>query len=357
MLSQEAKPMPKDAPESKKAEPKNAPSATKEIWPGVLPFPGLMPFPNVLPPPGSAFTPQQLPQVLLPDPRSQPQRQGPAAIKPVAAHNWESNVSLLDYAAPMNLMRLRVDSFYRIERPSRGEYLFAATEPDGGRGFRLREREIRGYQELTARMEYLLYPMLSIHVDVPWRWVDPVLNNNFNGPGDLIAGFKIGLFNERDWMLTFMNKFHLSSGQASTGLGRGHVSLEPGLLANWHMGDQWILEAQSSLWIPTGAPDFGSTIFRYGLGLSYGLHHEGQFWAAPVAEVLGWTLLNGNEVLFTEVNSTKKVRLAGDTILQAGLGFRAGYGNAWDMFFGYSAPMITDEWSKNQFRVEFRCSY
>src|SRR5439155_10838971 len=87
--------------------------------------------------------------------------------------------------------------------------------------------------------------------------------------------------------------------RAGPALGTNHYSLEPGLLVNQRLLDILTVEGELRYWVPLGGSDFAGDVIRYGVGVSFG-DRDDPYWLAPVAELVGWTVLNGKEtVAFT----------------------------------------------------------
>jgi hypothetical protein len=75
----------------------------------------------------------------------------------------------------------------------------------------------------------------------------------------------------------------------------------------------------------------------------------------PVAELVGWTVLDGKANVgrvFPEPSIVEDA--SGDTILNAKLGVRFKLGDLGDIYTGYGRPLTGDRWYENVFRFEFR---
>src|SRR5688572_10015715 len=112
------------------------------------------------------------------------------------------------------------------------------------------------------------------------------------------AGFKFALIRNCRSTVTFQNRFYFPTGDARAGLGNDHYSIEPSLLVASNLSDRLQFFGQFGDWIPIDGTDFAGNILIYGAGLSYTVVDSGSFRAAPIVEVLGWTVLDGQVLAF-----------------------------------------------------------
>src|SRR5262245_38302880 len=201
----------------------------------------------------------------------------------------ESSVGYIDSALPRNVIRLRADAAYDSNRASRAEMFYAQTGPRGP-GLPFPETSV-DYQELSFYLEGLVAPQLSVFVETPVRFLNPVVNDNSVGLGDITAGFKYAFINCEDRCASFQLRTFAPSGEADRGLGTRHVSLEPAFLFYTQPYDRLALESELRLWVPIGGTDFAGEVFRYGVGVSYALWQTACFQVRPVGELVGWTVL------------------------------------------------------------------
>ena len=90
--------------------------------------------------------------------------------------------------------------------------------------------------------------------------------------------------------------------------------------------------------------DFAGNIFRYGVGLNYKALTSCCWELSPVAEVVGWTVLDG-QVSMRQPSGVPLVEsAAGDTIVNAKLGLRFKHGERFDLYTGYGRPLTGDTW-------------
>jgi hypothetical protein len=291
------------------------------------------------------FSLGNLPQQSTPPP---PSSDGPADL--------ESNVGYIDGAIPMNQFRLRFDAAYDNNRPSRAEFFYAKPRLLGGKGPLFPDNSV-DYQELTGYLEMLAVPgVASVFIEAPFRWVNPNFNPSEYGFGDVTGGFKWALWQEKDFIATFQLRGTVPT-RAGPALGTNHYSLEPGLLFNQRLLDIVTVEGELRYWIPLGGSDFAGDVIRYGIGVSYGDHSE-EYWLAPVAELVGWTVLGGKETVAFTPTDFGVINSAGETIVNAKLGLRAGLpGQIGDWYVGYGRCLTGDRWYRDVWRVEMRLRF
>jgi hypothetical protein len=194
---------------------------------------------------------------------------------------------------------------------------------------------------------------------------------NTGGFADMNAGFKFAFLARRDRYLTFQLRTYAPSGNASLGLGTRHVSLEPAVLYWRALTSRAFIQGQLSDWIPIGGSDFQGNVLSYGGGFGYVVYRQWDpaargrgvsstylpgivappslFQVAPVAEVIGWNVLSGQEFLQgTQVRSA-----VGTSIINLNLGVRVTKG-ANSMYAGWGHGMTSDIWYRNIFRLEYR---
>jgi hypothetical protein len=267
----------------------------------------------------------------------------------------DSRVGYIDSALVGTQFRLRFDDTFNNRRPTRAEFLWAKAGPGPGRpGPPLLEPSV-DYQEFTGYVEAALDRRCSAFLEVPFRLVNPTVDDNTAGLADINAGFKYALVSSPDLVATFQFRTYVPTGDADRGLGNHHVSLEPALLVWMPLADWLLTEAELRYWIPVGGTDFAGDIIRYGLGVSCPLVRTSGFQLSPVAEFVGWTVLGGQQSIVTPPAVLVGVEdAAGDTIVNAKLGVRVNVGDSTQFYGGYGRPLTGDRWYENTFRFEFR---
>lgn len=355
--------------------------SAEEAEVGILPHIHLRPTPNCpnppcAPAPAVPSTPPVTPMV--PDPaKKETIRESvidPALAPVTTAALGDSMVSLrndagyIDNAMPLTHFRLRYDNANFSNRPDRAEFFYpkcgcfrvAGIDPKAS-GPALSETTV-DYQDVSAYVEVAANSVFSAFIDIPVRFLNPDRNANTAGLADINAGFKAAFYRTESSIATFQLRAYIPTGDGDRGLGTNHVSLEPSLLFAKNFGDGLLVFGQVGDWISIGGSDFAGNVLRYGVGASYLLIERGNWRMAPVAEVLGWTVLSGLQSDFPG-NITDA---SGDTIVNGKFGLRFGFGplenqagllgNS-DLYIGYGRALTGDVWYKDIWRVEYRIRF
>jgi hypothetical protein len=264
----------------------------------------------------------------------------------------DSNVGYIDPAIPGNLIRLRLDSADDNIRPTLAESFWS---PGGvfGDGPSIPESSV-DYQDVGMYLESLLTPSVSAFVEAPVRLLDPQQNPNTAGMSDMNVGLKAALIDHENLVATFQFRTYVPTADVDRGLGNGHVSLEPALLVYMPLSERWSFEGELRDWIPVDGTDFAGNILRYGAGLHYDLVGCETWQLAPVAEFVGWSILDGSVAIRQPDGSAIVESAAGDTIVNAKLGVRLRLGEQMDVYTGYGRPLTGDQWYESIYRLELR---
>ncbi|HLJ93858.1 MAG TPA: hypothetical protein VKU02_11785 [Gemmataceae bacterium] len=263
-----------------------------------------------------------------------------------------STVGYIDSALPGNQFRLRFDAAYDFRRPTRAEFFYARS---GALSPGLPQPEPRiDYQDLSAYLELAANDRLSGFVELPWRFLNPEVNANANGLSDMNAGFKYAFLCHEDLVATFQFRTYIPTGDAHRGLGNHHVSLEPAFLFYDRLTDRLGLEGEFRYWVPIDGTNFAGDLVRYGLGLHYDVWKSCTMTVSPVAEFVGWTVLDGKESAVTPSGLVAIRDAAGDTIVNVKLGLRLRLDSLGDFYAGYGRSLTGERWYENTFRFEFR---
>lgn len=273
----------------------------------------------------------------------------------------------IDNAVPVSLIRLRFDAAYRNNRPDRAEFFypkcgcFQALGQTDAKGPPLPGETGVDYQELSAYLEAAVSPNFSIFGEVPWRFLNPDVNANEAGLGDVSFGFKYAFLNDACRVWSFQLRTTAPSGEPSEGLGTNNWSLEPGILFLEQLSQRLFVFGEFRDRIPVStSSNFTGNVLRYGVGCSYVAYESCRITVSPVAEFVGWTVLNGREL--TEAGDENA---RGDTIVNAKAGVRIGFGtptsdlllNRSDLYIGYGRALTGEVWYRDMLRVEYRLRF
>ncbi len=317
----------------------------------------------------------------------------------------------IDSAIPRNRLRFRFDAGFGDNVPDRAEYFYpqcgcffisglpklpstipGKTLGDVGLTSGLLGQLAHPYgppkpeknvdfQEYSTYLEYAPLTHFSAFIDVPVRSINPQVNRNASGFGDLRTGFKYAFLVDPNYFYTFQFKVYVPTGAGDLGLGTNHPSLEPGLLVFQRLSDRLYFIGQFVDWIPingskfVGAAgtgegrgrSFAGNILNYGMGLIYNVVLTDNFRLAPTAEFVGWTVLGGLED--TTANKAGFKSASGDTIVNGKFGLRLALGeyrragggsplnDRLDWFVGYARAFTGDVWYKDMVRTELTWFY
>ncbi len=233
----------------------------------------------------------------------------------------------IDSAQPFTHLSLKYEQGWGLSKPDRSEFFWAAPgsgpSPDGMTG----ESSV-DVITLRARMETATERASAIF-EVPMRAVDPEINKNTSGIGDLVVGGKVVIVNGRNWVVTQQTLTHLDTGPVGRGLGTGHVSFEPGLLVRYRWSNQTYLHGQLRYFIPvSGTDDYPGEVLIWGLGLSKIWYETDAFALLPTLEMVGTSFLDGQRTL---PGATTAVKVDGETSIDFLTGLRLVLGPQGDL--------------------------
>jgi hypothetical protein len=279
----------------------------------------------------------------------------------------------IDLAVPITQFRLRVDSAFNNNRPDRAEFFYpkcgclriAALQGQPGgdinaAGPPMMEPFV-DYQEIRPYFEYAPSDRWSVFLEVPYRMINPDVNSNQEGIGDIMAGFKYAFIAQQERYVTFQMSTWAPTGLGMNGLGNNHVSVEPAVLFYQTLSDRLTLQAEVRDWIAVSGSDYAGNILRYGAGLTYLANDPcSNVRIYPVGEVVGWNVLTGKE------STAAGATLQSDaTIVNGKLGVRFGFGQPdgpgifgrSDLYIGYARALTGAVWYKDMYRLEYRMRF
>lgn len=267
----------------------------------------------------------------------------------------DSGAGYIDTAVIGNNARFRFDAAYDSNKPNRGEFIWAWTPPSAN-GPQAAESRV-DYQRLSAYVEWAPSEDFSVFVDAPTVMSNPTINDNTAGFGDLEAGFKFALCRSNSTLLTAQFKTYLPTGDEKSGMGTGHVSLEPGLLFLHQQG--WVTwEGELRHWIPVdGTREDQGNVTRYGLGASANLAPLGMPRVRPVVEVVGWTFLSGRTRYISAEGIDTRDDSRGDTVVNLKIGSRFKLNECTDIYAGYGRALSGHRLYQDIFRLELRHTF
>ncbi|WP_182866070.1 hypothetical protein [Stieleria mannarensis] len=286
----------------------------------------------------------------------------------------DSGVGYIDSAVLGNQVRLRFDAAFSSRFADRAEFFYAQY---GVAGAPELERGIDNHQELATYLEWHRWDYVSLFAELPFRWIDPVVNDNTGGLYDIQAGCKASLLETETTLLTAQLRGYFPTGDARKSLSTDHVSLEPGLLSLLRPSRNVTVESELRYWIPidgsTAPPldsngqrrDFAGEVLRYGLGASYKAYDDSRLHVSPVAEVVGWHVFNG----LRSDSTGQRNSAVNDAIVNFKLGARfsiksnrcgsrsATSQSPTSLYVGYGTVLTDSNWYSDIVRFELRRSF
>lgn len=245
-----------------------------------------------------------------------------------------------DTVRPKTYTRYRYDNWQNMSAPRISEYFLSskatATRPVDVQQFSL-------YQEIAS-------DKAAFFIDTPYRSLDYADGHNA-GFADLVLGTKSMLLDCELMQFTFQFKTFLPVGAAPSGLGTGHVSLEPSLLLSLKLFDHTYMQSQVAYWIPIGGDtDFAGSTFHYHFSLNHQFVERGPWQVIGTAEFNGWIFSTG---WATDVGD----RAGSRSYYNAGPGLRIVYCENYDIGFGYACALSEPLLGQNQYRAELRIRF
>jgi len=267
-----------------------------------------------------------------------------------------ANASLFqDTVRPKTYTAFRYDSFRNLSAPRIAEYFMAKNSVNSA-NTPLSMNELTMYQEVAS-------DRASFFTSMPYRTIefpDGNATGHHAGFGDLTLGTKSLLLDCELLQFTFQFKTIIPVGAAPSGLGTGHVSLEPAFLLALKLFDHTYLQSEVAYWIPIGGDQvWNGPITRYQLSLNQVLLDKGPWQVIGTAEFNGWTFSHGIAEADADVDGVPQnaVSASSKTYANVGPGIRISYCENYDIGFGYAHSITEQYLGQNWYRAELRIRY
>jgi len=199
---------------------------------------------------------------------------------------------ILDTVMPTNQYGIRFDAAYHWRAPDLGELLVAQPQSAGGTGLPVADKRLN-YQDFDFVSEFG-NSTVSAKTIIPLRLIDGTDNGDTAGLGDVEMDTKLVMLNGEYIKFAQFTGMHFNSGDSMKGLGTGHISIEPGMLASLKCSDETYLHAEMKFLFPIAAnAEQKSNLLTWGLGLSHVLYDYDSFAVIPSVEAVFYTVYNG----------------------------------------------------------------
>jgi len=262
----------------------------------------------------------------------------------------------IETTQPTNNLSLRFEPVYGLKYPDRLEYFWARTSAaSGGKGPPLPEKSV-DYQDLRFRFE-AGSAAFSASTEVMLRSLDPVVNANTTGFGDMNIGTKLRLVDGESWQISQVLHTYILTGDVRKGLGVGHISLEPGLLFRYNRNELTYWHGEMKFWIPVGAdPNQGGEVLKWGLGVSHILYDSDEFAVLPTLEMTSLMFLDG---LRTGYPVPVNVPVDGEVAMNMfpGVRFVVDRGTLMEWGVGGGFTMGSSGWYNGLMRLDMRIGF
>jgi hypothetical protein len=288
-------------------------------------------------------------------------------------------VGYVEDATIESRVRLRFDTAFHDTAPDRAEFFYAkcgcysglpandpAFDPDAP-GPRPGAADDVNFRQLFLEGEYAVDPRISIFGQIPIRWLLPQSFipgtggsfPNQTGFGDVRVGVKLGAVDSDVTAVTAKAQLYLPTGDAAKGLGTDHASVEPAVLFLQQLSNTVTLESEVGIWLPIGgaAPvpthadgNFSGTVLFYGIGPSFTVYETDRVRFAPVIELVGWRVRDGNQT------AAEGSDASGINIVNLKIGGRAVFGQG-SVYAGYGHALTDHTWYDDIFRFEYRHTF
>ena len=200
---------------------------------------------------------------------------------------------------PITQMRLRYDEGWNMPFPDKSEFFMPRSDGPKGKGPPQTVPAIFDGNLATFREGHMYTEAaigrFSTWIDMPYRDVSFKEYDGHSGFGDLSIGTKSMLLDCELLQFTFEMNTFTPTGNFTRGLGTGHLSLEPGLLAALKLLPETYLQSEIAYRFPLGGDQaFEGAVFHYHLSLNQLLWHCGHdIQLIGTAEFNGWEFLGG----------------------------------------------------------------
>ena len=278
-------------------------------------------------------------------------RQGRTRDKGIGYERVMYAPNVLDTAIQVPHVGLRVQLDNGLQVPDRAEYFWgsdAATTETGVSAQDVSVRLAMGNEKLMALTQYTL------------RSLDPDVEANTTGMGDMIVGAQAILVDGKRTKLATIFRTYLATGTSTKGLGTGHTSLEHGLLARHCLSPEVYLFGEVKYWVPIGGTSgVSGDVLSTGWGVSSIAAESDVFAFLPTFELRTLSFLFGGQ---KRPGSNTTESIDGETAVELYPGARFVFDRQSDLGlieFGCAAgiTIADDQWFDTRWVFDLRFSH
>jgi hypothetical protein len=280
---------------------------------------------------------------------------------PCYAPKWTTlaNASFfIDSGRPVTHTRLRWDNGYQMTSADRGEYFMARADGQGlGPSPRApwKGPNVVDWNELSLYTEAAVGGKFAVINSMPYRSLESPTSNVGSGFADIMFGTKSLLADSELFQLTLLFKTFIPTGNARSGDGTGHVTLEPSVVLGVQVSCDTFLQVQIADAIPIGgSPGYEGNVLHYHVSYNTILMRP----ARDVQLIATWEA-NGYSFLDGSWSSIVQGQVKGNdyTYVSAGPGIRMSFCDKLDFGVGTAFSLTEYNLARRQARFEFRYRY
>lgn len=255
---------------------------------------------------------------------------------------------VIDTAISSPYAGVRIRSDRGLSSPDRLEYLWAKA----GRG---PIAETRVDLIDTVYRTELGNSQAALISEISMRSLNPEVNGNTVGYGDMVLGGKALVYDGRCTKISTIFLSYLNTGPTKRGLGTGHVSLEPGVLLRHQWTDSTFLHSEIKYRLPiAGSSGFAGDVLTTGWGLSTIWRETDRYALMPTLELQSHSFLFGGQTL---ANGTVQ-RVDGINAIDLFPGMRCAYAKSamgtFEVGFAGGVTMADRDWFDSRMVLDLR---
>ncbi|MFO1065050.1 MAG: hypothetical protein U0892_14390 [Pirellulales bacterium] len=255
----------------------------------------------------------------------------------------------LDTAISSSNVGVRFTSARGLGTPDRAEYFWRSGSRGPGNESRVDVMNTQFRSELGNELGAAI-------MELNMRALNPTVNDNTIGFGDIAVGAKATLFNGRCTKVATIFRSYFATGPTDNGLGTGHISLEPGLLLRHQTSERTYWHGEMKYWLPLGGtPGIAGDVLKTGAGVSTIWRDSDRLAVLPTFEVQTLTFLFGGA---TDPSGIRH-RVNGDTAVELIPGARWVLGpggglGLWELGTAGAFSIADRDWFDTRLMIDLR---